>query len=311
MSNNAFVLQSEIERLTGFGIEQLRKWRQRFGFPPAQYGANGGVIYSRESVDRLLVIKRLLEAGRRPGQVVSKTAAENLKMAADLNLFKPDLERSESTNAFINLLKGADCEAFKALLRKRRAKRSMLDFVQHTIAPLMVGVGDAWLSGEIDIFHEHLCSSMIERYLITQTFKSKPKHAFPVFIFALPPGEHHQLGLLMVEAVLAEAGAYIVNVGTDIPWNSLQLAAIQCKADVVALTFSFAYPPRNVVPTLAHLRRLLPSKMLLWAGGAGLLQVKRAPNGVRVMADFDEAIAALRELVRVGQLQSSISTNPS
>ena len=311
MSNNAFVLQSEIERLTGFGIEQLRKWRQRFGFPPAQYGANGGVIYSRESVDRLLVIKRLLEAGRRPGQVVSKTAAENLKMAADLNLFKPDLERSESTNAFINLLKGADCEAFKALLRKRRAKRSMLDFVQHTIAPLMVGVGDAWLSGEIDIFHEHLCSSMIERYLITQTFKSKPKHAFPVFIFALPPGEHHQLGLLMVEAVLAEAGAYIVNVGTDIPWNSLQLAAIECKADVVALTFSFAYPPRNVVPTLAHLRRLLPSKMLLWAGGAGLLQVKRAPNGVRVMADFDEAIAALRELVRVGQLQSSISTNPS
>jgi len=310
MSNNAFVLQSEIERLTGFGIEQLRKWRQRFGFPPAQYGANGGVIYSRESVDRLLVIKRLLEAGRRPGQVVSKTAAENLKMAADLNLFKPDLERSESTNAFINLLKGADCEAFKALLRKRRAKRSMLDFVQHTIAPLMVGVGDAWLSGEIDMFHEHLCSSMIERYLITQTFKSKPKHAFPVFIFALPPGEHHQLGLLMVEAVLAEAGAYIVNVGTDIPLNSLQLAAIECKADVVALTFSFAYPPRNVVPTLAHLRRLLPSKMLLWAGGAGLLQVKRAPNGVRVMVDFDEAIAALRELVRVGQLQSSIPTNP-
>ena len=310
MSNDAFVLQSEIERETGFGIEQLRKWRHRFGFPPAQYGANGGVIYSRESVDRLLVIKRLLEAGRRPGQVVSKTAAENLQMAADLKLFKPYVERSESTNAFINLLKHADSEAFKALLRKRRAKRTLLDFVQHTVAPLMVGVGDAWLSGEIDVFHEHVCSSMIERYLITQTLKSKPKHAFPVFIFALPPGEHHQLGLLMVEAVMAEAGAYIVNVGTDIPLNSLQLAAIEYKADVVALTFSFAYPPRNVVPTLAHLRRLLPPNMLLWAGGAGLLQVRRAPDGVRVITDFDEAITALGDLVRVGQLQSSIPTNP-
>jgi methanogenic corrinoid protein MtbC1 len=310
MSNDAFVLQSEIERETGFGIEQLRKWRHRFGFPPAQYGANGGVIYSRESVDRLLVIKRLLEAGRRPGQVVSKTAAENLQMAADLKLFKPYVERSESTNAFINLLKHADSEAFKALLRKRRAKRTLLDFVQHTVAPLMVGIGDAWLSGEIDVFHEHVCSSMIERYLITQTLKSKPKHAFPVFIFALPPGEHQQLGLLMVEAVMAEAGAYIVNVGTDIPLNSLQLAAIEYKADVVALTFSFAYPPRNVVPTLAHLRRLLPPNMLLWAGGAGLLQVRRAPDGVRVITDFDEAITALGDLVRVGQLQSSIPTNP-
>jgi methanogenic corrinoid protein MtbC1 len=302
MPNNAFVLQSEIERLTGFGIEQLRKWRQRFGFPPVQYDVSGRVVYARESIDRLMVIKRLLEAGLRPGQVVAKTSAENLKMAADLNLFKPDVVRSESTNAFIKLLKHADSEAFKALLRKRRAKSTMLDFVQHTIAPLMVGVGDAWLSGEIDVFHEHLCTSMIERYLITQTFKLKPKIAFPIFLFALPPGERHQLGLLMVEAVMAEAGAYIVNAGTDIPLNSLKLAAVECKADVVALTFSFSYPPRDVVPTLAHLRRLLPSKMLLWAGGAGLSKVRRAPAGVRVMTDFVEAITALDDLVRTGKL---------
>ena len=302
MPNNAFVLQSEIERITGFGIEQLRKWRQRFGFPPVQYDVSGRVVYARESIDRLMVIKRLLEAGLRPGQVVAKTSAENLKMAADLNLFKPTVVRSESTNAFIKLLKHADSEAFKALLRKRRAKNTMLDFVQHTIAPLMVGVGDAWLSGEIDVFHEHLCTSMIERYLITQTFKLKPKIAFPIFLFALPPGERHQLGLLMVEAVMAEAGAYIVNAGTDIPLNSLKLAAVECKADVVALTFSFSYPPRDVVPTLAHLRRLLPSKMLLWAGGAGLSKVRRAPAGVRVMTDFVEAITALDDLVRTGKL---------
>jgi len=303
MPENAFVLQSEIERLTGFGIEQLRKWRQRFGFPPAQYGVNGRAIYSRESVDRLLVIKRLLEAGLRPGQVVAKTAVENLKTADDLNLFKPDVGRSDSANALISLLACSDSEGFRVLLDQQRAKRSMLDFVQNTIAPLMVGVGDAWLSGEIDVYHEHLCSSIIERYLIAETLKSKPQHAFPVFLFALPPGERHQLGLLMVEAVMAEAGAYIVNVGTDIPLNSLKLAAIECKADVVALTFSFAYPSRDVVPTLAHLRRLLPQRTLIWAGGAGLLPVKRVPKGVQVMTHFDEAITALGELVRMGQLQ--------
>jgi hypothetical protein len=104
MPKNVFVLQSEIERLTGFGIEQLRKWRQRFGFPPAQYDASGGAVYARESVDRLLVIKRLLEAGRRPGQIVGRTAAENLKMVDELNLLKPDVGRSDSINALIRLL---------------------------------------------------------------------------------------------------------------------------------------------------------------------------------------------------------------
>ena len=303
MPKNAFVLQSEIERLTGFGIEQLRKWRQRFGFPPAQYDASGRAVYARESVDRLLVIKRLLEAGRRPGQVVARSAAENLRLVDELNLLKPDVGRSDSINALISLLAGADNEGFRALLHQQRGERSMLDFVQHTIAPLMVGIGDAWLSGEIDVYHEHLCSSMIERYLIAETLKSRPKPAFPVFLFALPPGERHQLGLLMVEAVMAEAGAFIVNMGTDIPLNSLQLAAAECKADVVALTFSFAYPPRDVVPTLAHLRRLLPPRTLIWAGGAGLLPVKRLPKGVRAMIHFDEAIRALGDLVRVGPLQ--------
>jgi methanogenic corrinoid protein MtbC1 len=302
MPNNALVLQSGIERRTGFGIEQLRKWRQRFGFPPAQYGLDGKAVYSRDTVDRLVVIKRLLEAGLRPRQVVVKTAAENLKTFADLNLFKPDVGRSESTNAFINLLGHSDSEAFKALLIKERAKHTMLDFVQDTIAPLMIGIGDAWLIGEIDVIHEHLCSSIIERYLIAETLKTKPKRAFPVFLFALPPGERHQLGLLMVEAVMAEAGAYIVNVGTDIPLNSLKLAATECKADVVVLTFSFSFPPREVLPTLAHLRRLLPPQTLLWAGGAGLSKIKRAPKGVRIMTNFEEAIKELDALVRDGRL---------
>ena len=303
MPQSLFVLQSEIERRTGFGIEQLRKWRQRFGFPPAQYESSGRAIYSRDSVERLLVIKRLIETGLRPGQVVANTAAVNLQICADLKLAKPAVDRSESTNVFINLLIDADCEAFKALLHEQRAQRTMLDFVQNTITPLKLGIGDAWDRGEIDVYHEHLCSSMIERYLIAETLKSEPKHAFPVFLFALPPGERHQLGLLMAEAVLAEAGAYIVNVGTDIPLNSLKLAAAQCKADVVALTFSFSYPLRDVVPTLAHLRRLLPPRSLIWAGGAGVSQVKRMPKGVQVMNHFDGAIAALGGLIRTAQLR--------
>jgi len=116
-----FVLQSEIERLTGFGIDKLRKWRQRFGFPSTQHEVDGRVIYSSETVERLLVIKRLIEAGFRPGQVLTNTAVENIKILADLNLFKPNVDRSESSNAFISLLKHCDSEAFMAMLSKQRA----------------------------------------------------------------------------------------------------------------------------------------------------------------------------------------------
>jgi hypothetical protein len=177
-----------------------------------------------------LVIKRLLEAGFRLGHVVAKTVIENFKIAADLNLLKPEVKRSDSTNALISLLGHPYSEAFKAL----------------------------------------------------------------------PPV--NAMSLLMVETVMAEAGAYIMNVGADIPMISLRLAATDCEADVL-LTFIFSYPLRAVVPTLAHLRRLLPQRMLIWAGGASLSQDKRAPKGVRIISHFDEAITALGQLVRAGQLR--------
>ena len=64
------------------------------------------------------------------------------------------------------------------------------------------------------------------------------------------------------------------------------------------------------MPTLAHLRRLLPPQMLIWAGGAGLLQVRRVPKGVRIMTHFDEAVKALGELMRAGTVPDNGAAQP-
>jgi len=103
------------------------------------------------------------------------------------------------------------------------------------------------------------------------------------------------LGLLMAEAVLAEAGADTINIGADIPINNLKLAAISCKADVVALSFSFAYPARDVFPTLRHFRHLLAPNIQIWAGGAGISAIRKIPKGVSLIYDFKDAIFALNK----------------
>ena len=105
------------------------------------------------------------------------------------------------------------------------------------------------------------------------------------------------IGLLMAEAVIAEQGASTISIGSDIPLSDLQLAAISCKADVVALSFSVFYPARKVVPTLRHLRRVLPSHIQIWAGGGGLAGLRKHPKGVCIISEFNEAFAALIEAV--------------
>jgi hypothetical protein len=114
--------------------------------------------------------------------------------------------------------------------------------------------------------------------------------------FTLPPGEHHLLGLLMAEAVMAEQGAVTINIGSDIPLNNLKLASISCKADIVALSFSFAYPARAVLPTLLHVRRLLPPHIQIWAGGAGISVIRKNPKGVKIIYDFNEVVFALNDI---------------
>ena len=87
MPISQFYYPSEIELVTGFGKEQLRKWRQRFGFPPKESNFSGETAYSLTTVNQLLLIKRLLEAGFRPAQVVGKSIVEleKLKMGIGLN----------------------------------------------------------------------------------------------------------------------------------------------------------------------------------------------------------------------------------
>ncbi len=296
MRNSSFYLPSEIERETGFSNEQLRKWRQRFDFPPKESNLDGKTGFSLKTVEQLLLIKRLLEAGFRPAQVVGKTVVELEKLKFELGLNIQITIPDESTHQFIEYIKLANLKEFIALLKKKRRSQTMLEFVQNTVAPLMISIGDAWTRDEIDIHHEHLCTAYIERYLQAEIINFQPKKGLPVILFALPPGEHHLLGLLMAEAVLAESGAVTINIGNNIPLNNLKLAAISCKVDVVALSFSFAYPARDVLPTLLHFRRLLPPQIQIWAGGAGISVLRRKPKGVKMIYDFNAAVVAMSDI---------------
>jgi hypothetical protein len=238
----------------------------------------------------------LLEAGFRPAQVVGKSIMELEKLMMGIGLNIQVVIPDESTIKFIDYIKLSNMKGFLAFLKEKRLAQTMLDFIQCTIAPLMISIGDAWSRDEIDIHHEHLCTAYVERYLQSEILNFLPKPGFPVILCSLPPGEHHLLGLLMAEAVLAEQGAITINIGRDIPLNNLKLASISCKADVVALSFSFAYPARDVLPALSHLRRLLPAHIQIWAGGAGISVIRKNPKGVKIIYDFNEVVIALNDI---------------
>ena len=60
-----------VERDTGIGKDTLRIWERRYGFPTPDRDGFGERSYPLEQVEKLRVIKRLLDQGHRPGRIVA------------------------------------------------------------------------------------------------------------------------------------------------------------------------------------------------------------------------------------------------
>ena len=57
-----------VERDTGLSKDVLRMWERRYGFPQPDRDSNGERCYPADQVERLRLIKRLMDAGHRPGK---------------------------------------------------------------------------------------------------------------------------------------------------------------------------------------------------------------------------------------------------
>jgi methylmalonyl-CoA mutase cobalamin-binding subunit len=117
----------------------------------------------------------------------------------------------------------------------------------------------------------------------------------PRVLLTTLPEEEHGLGLLMAEALLVADGAQCVSLGTRTPLPDIRLAAVASGADVVALSFSAAYPARQAVSALNTLRLALPESIALWAGGGALRDRARHVPSVRVIGDIGDTLEALKE----------------
>ena len=106
------------------------------------------------------------------------------------------------------------------------------------------------------------------------------------------PDEPHVLGLLMAEALFALEGAECIPLGTQMPLLEIARAANAHRADIVALSFSVAFPQRQIPGLLQQLRMVLPPAVALWAGGGGVQRLSRIDDVVLLSA-LDDALAAI------------------
>lgn len=295
-----------VERDTGIAKDTLRVWERRYDFPKPLRDANDDRAYPIDQVEKLRLLKRLLDQGHRPGRVVPLPIEElrqlNIKPAVEaeaIHAHSPVISQEEMSR-YLDLLRSHQTEALRLALSTTMMKIGLDRFVIELVAPLIKNIGEYWADGKIEIHEEHLFTEQI-KHLLRTAINSVPRGhtgqnedlARPRILLTTFPQEQHSLGLLMAEALMALEGCVCVSLGTQTPILEIAQAARAQKADIVALSFSSQINQNQVVDGLKELQSKLAPGVEVWAGGDNQALKKRPPEHVKILTalqDISESI---------------------
>ncbi len=288
-----------VERDTGLTKDTLRVWERRYGFPVPQRDGLSERAYPLEQVDKLRIIKRLMDAGHRPGRIVGlpvdalQQLADSIGGAAQRATeggAAPDLR------VYLDLVRAHDVESLRRQLSQSLLRLGLSRFVIEVIAPLNTLVGDAWMRGHLEIFEEHLYTESIN-VVLRQAIAGIPAPeggAQPRVLLTTFPNESHGLGLLLAEALFLLEGCRCISLGPQTPVWDIVLAAASQRCDVVALAFTAVLTPAVVTEGLAELRDKLPASVEIWAGGSAPVLHRRPTDGVLALDSLTQIAVQVR-----------------
>ncbi len=285
---------SAVERETGLSKDVLRMWERRYGFPKPGRDENGERQYSVSEIEKLRTIKRLMDVGLRPGKIIHATQAALNALAEARTAARADAVAPAIEQDVLAMLRAHDVTALQNSLANLIMKQGLQRFVQDSLSPLNRVIGDAWMRGELPVFEEHLYTEQMQAVLRAAINSFPRQTGTPRVLLTTFPGEHHGLGLLMVEAMLVPEGTQCISLGVQTPLEDIRRAALAHAVHILALSFSAAFPVRQASEGLAMLRRQLPQSVTLWAGGEMTRRVRKTLPGVVLIPELGATLGALK-----------------
>lgn len=282
-----------VERDTGLTKDTLRIWERRYGFPQPERDARGERAYPLEQVEKLRLVKRLMDGGHRPGRLVPMPLDALVALSAstaDVPGRAHDDPAVPDLRTFLALTRAHDMDALRRLLRQTQLRLGLARFVIDVVLPLSTLVGDAWMRGQLNVFEEHAYIECVHGVL-RQAMACLPDPApldRPRVLLTTLPGEPHGFGLLLAEALFALEGARVVSLGVQTPVWDIALAAAAYRSDIVALGFTGCMNPNQVVEGITELRSKLPAEVELWVGGAAPVLHRRVVEGVMPFSSLQD-----------------------
>jgi DNA-binding transcriptional MerR regulator/methylmalonyl-CoA mutase cobalamin-binding subunit len=283
--------------LTGLSPDLLRAWERRHGVVIPERTDGGTRRYRASDVERLRFVKAAVDSGHRIG-VVANLSNTELQILSGQG---PDGSPAQ-LDGMLDAVESFDSSELQRLLSVQLSTLGAPRFARDVAQLMLAEIGERWARGEIGIANEHMACVVI-RNLLGPTLQSTAiSDAGPKIVFATPPEERHELGLMMAMLTTLSAGANCLYLGADLTVEEVVIAAQEFGADVVVMhmVMTREIDARRLV---TFLRSELEDHVQIWTGGSASAELDDYA-GVEYIASL-ETLEQRMDMVRDSESSGS------
>jgi DNA-binding transcriptional MerR regulator len=251
---------------TGVSPEVLRAWEQRYGLLQPSRSQGGFRLYSDDDERRVRLTIDLIAHGL--------SAAEAARQALEADVSTPRPADGVLVEELAGRLRGAldamDAEVAHLVIDRLLATLSVTTVLGEVVLPYLRELGDRWVAGEVSVAQEHFASNLIRGRLLGLA-RGWAAGEGPNVLLACPPGEGHDLALIVFGIEVARRGWRVTFLGADTPTATIEETARLLRPALVVLAVS---DPERIREHTEAIRSIAAIAPVAVGGNMGLDQAE-------------------------------------
>jgi MerR family transcriptional regulator, light-induced transcriptional regulator len=257
-------------------VDTLRAWERRYGIFEPTRSRGGFRLYSQGDERRAHAMQALIGEGLSAAQ-----AADAVREGRGLDgasgghaALAPELLARELVQAVGRLSE----EDANRVLDRAFGALSLEAVMREVLLPALRAIGEGWARGEVSVGQEHFATNLLRGRLLGIA-RGWMSGSGPVAVLACPPGESHDLGLIVFGLALRARGWRIAFLGADTPVESIAESADALDAALIVVT---ALAPEALVSVREDLAELGAHRQLALAGAGSAAEGLEAVPALRL-----------------------------
>lgn len=282
---------AQVEQATGIARATLRMWERRYGFPQPGRNESDERIYAPEQIDKLRLVRLMMDRGLRPGRLLAMPIKELL----GLQQSHQQQPLAGADDPLLQLLRRHEPGGLLKLLSQWSVMLGLERFLVEKIIPLDTLIGQALECGDLQDFEVQVYAESLKLVLSAAMVHLQPglADAAPRVMLSPMTDELHGPGLLMAQALLTLERCACVPLGAKLSAARIAAAAAAFDADLLVLSCAPATPAKEATNTLVQLRHTLPGPVQIWHVGSRKAVQKASIPGVMALHDLLDMRAAI------------------